>query len=96
MRRSNVWTCLFLSSLMAGCSSTEYVHTREYVYVDLPARYLADCPATPWVEGGTYRQLGKLAASLRADLNICNAQLREARDFQREEAAKRAVTQSSE
>lgn len=88
MERWNVWTCVFLASLTAGCASTDPVIVTEYRFLDLPERYLADCPITEW-QGGTYRDATKLAAARRVDLEICNAQLREAREFQRQEAEKR-------
>lgn len=83
-----VLTCAFLASLTAGCASTDPVIVTEYRYLDLPERFLADCPITEW-SGGTYRDLGGLAAARRVDLEICNAQIREGREFQRQEAEKR-------
>lgn len=62
----------------------------EYRLLTLPERYLADCRVTEW-RGGTYRDMAKLAAAREADLADCNAQLREAREFQRREAERMSV-----
>lgn len=92
----NLWnalTCLCLLSLTAGCANPQTVVVTEYELLTLPERYLSDCRVSEW-QGGTYRDVGKLAASRRVDLDDCNAQLREAREFQRREAEKHRVTHS--
>lgn len=81
MRVLSVSTCVFLVSLMAGCAKPQTVVVPEYRTVDLPERFLAECRITEW-QGGTYRDVAKLAAARRVDLEVCNAQLLEARRFQ--------------
>lgn len=89
MNPLSVLICVSLASLMAGCAKTPPVTVTEYRYADLPERFLAECPVTVWSEGGSYRDLGKLAAARRVDLDLCNAQLQEAREFQKREAENR-------
>src|SRR5690625_5949277 len=79
MRVLSVLTCVFLVSLMAGCAKPQTVVVPEYRTVDLPERFLAECRITEW-RGGTFRDVAKLAAARRVDLEVCNAQMREARD----------------
>lgn len=93
MKRFLALTCVCLASLTAGCANTEPVTVTEYRYRDLPERFLAECQISDWnAFSGTFRDLGKLAAARRVDLEICNEQLQEARDFQAVERAKSAVT----
>lgn len=96
MNRSNVWMCVCLASLISGCASREPVATTEYVNVYLPDSQLVDCPITESVDGGTFRQMGTLAAARKVDTENCNARLAGLRDFQAkaraEEAAAKGVT----
>src|SRR5690625_6967993 len=80
MRVLSVLTCVFLVSLMAGCAKPQTVVVPEYRTVDLPERFLAECRITEW-RGGAFRDVAKLAAARRVDLEGCNAQMREARRF---------------
>src|SRR5690625_7130593 len=73
MRVLSVLTCVFLVSLMAGCAKPQTVVVPEYRTVDLPERFLAECRITEW-RGGTFRDVAKLAAARRVDLEVCNAQ----------------------
>lgn len=75
-------TCVFLASLTTACSSTPPLSVTKYVNVYLPDRFLTDCPKTARVPGGTYRQAGALAAARGTDIDNCNAQLREAKQYQ--------------
>lgn len=84
--------CLLIS--ISGCAKPEAVVITEYRYQALPEAFLLDCPGTEW-RGGTYRDLSKLAAARGADLDACNARLREARGFQAREAEKRGGTDKS-
>src|SRR5690625_4382856 len=81
MRVLSVLTCVFLVSLMAGCAKPQTVVVPEYRTVDLPERFLAECRITEW-RGGTFRDVAKLAAARRVDLEGCNARMREARRLQ--------------
>lgn len=93
MKRFLALTCVCLASLTAGCANTKPVTVTEYRYLDLPDRFLVECQISDWSAfSGTFRDLGKLAAARRVDLEICNEQLREARDFQAAERAKSTVT----
>lgn len=89
MRRLLALTSVCLLTSITGCAKTEYIVVTETRFVDLPERFLLDCAITEWVDGGSFRDLAKLAAARGVDLAVCNAQLREAREFQREEAEKR-------
>lgn len=59
----------------------------EYRNVYIPETMLVDCSKTAW-NGGTYRGLAALAKSRGTDVDNCNAQLRAARDYQRDLKAK--------
>lgn len=88
MNRLLALTSAFLLISITGCVRTEHIVVTETRFVELPERFLLDCSVTEWTDGGTFRDLAKLAAARRVDLTVCNAQLREAREFQRSEAEK--------
>jgi len=88
MRVFRALTCVCLLSLTAACAKTPApVVTIEYRNVYLPDRYLVDCPGAEW-NGGTYRNVGELAAMRKTALQNCNDRLAEARRYQEEIRAK--------
>lgn len=79
-------TCVFLASLTTACTETVYVTKYQQVY--LPDRFLIDCPVPAWTTGGSFEDVGRLAARRKAALVDCNLQLRSAREYQQDIQAK--------
>lgn len=83
-------TCLCLLSLTAACARTPApVVTTVYRNVYLPDRFLVGCPGVEWT-GGTFRNMGELAAKRKAALQDCDDRFAEARRYQDEIRAKEA------
>ena len=81
-------TCLCLLSLTAACARTPApVVTTEYRNVYIPDSLLVGCPGVEWA-GGTFRNVGELAAKRKAALQDCDDRFTEARRYQDEIRAK--------
>lgn len=78
MRAFRASMCACLLSCLAACSST--VVTR-YEQVYIPDSLLAACPDVEW-KGGTYRELGQLAAMRKKRIEECDARTAAARKYQ--------------
>lgn len=88
MRVFRALTCVCLLSLTAACARTPApVVTVEYRNVYIPDSLLAGCPGVEWT-GGTYRNVGELAAKRKTALQACDDRFTEARRYQDEIRAK--------
>lgn len=84
-------TCVFLLSLTAACARTPApVVTTVYRNVYLPDRFLVGCPGVEW-DGGTFRDVGELAARRKAALQACDDLAGEARRYQDDLRAKEGL-----
>lgn len=83
--RASMSACLL--SCLAACSST--VVTR-YEQVYIPDSLLAACPDVQW-GGGTYRQMGELAALRKKRIEECDARTAAARKYQDDLRAQEAA-----
>lgn len=84
MRAFRALTCLCLLSLTAACARTPVpVTTTVYRNVYIPDSLLAGCPGAEWA-GGTYRNVGELAAKRKTALQDCDDKFTEARRYQDE------------
>ena len=79
--------CLFLLSLTAGCASNPPVVPTVYQQVYLPDHFLAECPGVEW-RGGSFEDVGALAAARKKALKDCNDRLAAARQYQADIRAK--------
>lgn len=88
MNPLRVLTCVCLLSLTAACARAPVpVATTVYRNVYIPDHLLAGCPGVEWT-GGTYRNVGELAAKRKAVLQDCDDRFAEARRYQDEIRAK--------
>lgn len=79
---------LCLLSLTAACARTPApVTATVYRNVYIPDSLLAGCPGVEWT-GGTFRDVGELAAKRKAALEDCDDKFTEARRYQEEIRAK--------
>lgn len=88
MKPLRALTCMCLLSLTAACARTPApVTTTVYRNVYVPDSLLAGCPGVEWT-GGTFRNVGELAAKRKAALQDCDDRFTEARRYQDDIRAK--------